>query len=36
MDKVKAEMAILDKLQKPEDGEFSNFLKKLGEQPAQQ
>jgi tetratricopeptide (TPR) repeat protein len=35
MDKAKAEKAILDKLQKPEDGEFSNFLKKLGEKPAQ-
>lgn len=36
MDKAKAEKATLDKLQKPEDGEFSNFLKKLGEKPAQQ
>jgi tetratricopeptide (TPR) repeat protein len=35
MDKAKAEKAILDKLQKPEDGEFSNFLKKLGEKPSQ-
>lgn len=35
MDKAKAEKAILDKLQKPEDGEFSNFLKKLGEKPPQ-
>jgi tetratricopeptide (TPR) repeat protein len=31
MDKAKAEKAILDKLQKPPDGEFSDFLKKLGE-----
>jgi tetratricopeptide (TPR) repeat protein len=36
MDKAKAEKATLDKLQKPQDGEFSNFLKKLGEKPAQQ
>jgi tetratricopeptide (TPR) repeat protein len=36
MDKAKAEKAILDKLQKPADGEFSDFLKKLGEKPVQQ
>ena len=36
MDKAKAEKATLDRLQKPEDGEFSNFLKKLGEKPAPQ
>lgn len=36
MDKAKAEKATLDHLQKPEDGEFSNFLKKLGDKPAQQ
>jgi tetratricopeptide (TPR) repeat protein len=36
MDKAKAEKVTLDKLQKPEEGEFSNFLKKLGEKPAQQ
>jgi len=35
MDHAKQEKATLDKLQKPEDGEFSNFLKKLGEKPAQ-
>lgn len=35
MEKAKAEKATLDRLQKPEDGEFSNFLKKLGEKPAQ-
>lgn len=35
MEQAKQEKAILDKLQKPEDGEFSNFLKKLGEKPAQ-
>jgi tetratricopeptide (TPR) repeat protein len=35
MDEAKQEKATLDKLQKPEDGEFSNFLKKLGEKPAQ-
>ena len=36
MDKAKAEKAILDKLQKPPEGEFSDFLKKLGEKPAAQ
>jgi tetratricopeptide (TPR) repeat protein len=36
MDKAKAEKAILDRLQKPTDGEFSNFLKKLGEKPPEQ
>lgn len=35
MDKAKAEKATLDRLQKPEDGEFSDFLKKLGERPVQ-
>ena len=36
LDKAKSEKAILDRLQKPPDGEFSDFLKKLGEkQPAQ-
>ncbi len=35
MDKAKAEKATLDKLQKPADGEFNDFLKKLGEKPAQ-
>jgi tetratricopeptide (TPR) repeat protein len=35
MDKAKQEKAILDKLQKPPEGEFSDFLKKLGEQPKQ-
>lgn len=35
MDKAKAEKAVLDKLQKPADGEFNDFLKKLGEKPAQ-
>ncbi|HEX4769451.1 MAG TPA: tetratricopeptide repeat protein [Bryobacteraceae bacterium] len=33
MDKAKREKETLDKLQKPPDGEFSNFLKKLGEKP---
>src|SRR6202042_469147 len=33
MDKAKEEKAILDKLQKPPEGEFSDFLKKLGEKP---
>jgi tetratricopeptide (TPR) repeat protein len=31
MDKAKAEKATLDRLQKPADGEFSDFLKKLGD-----
>lgn len=36
MDKAKAEKAELDRLQKPPEGEFSDFLKKLGEkQPSQ-
>ena len=36
MDKAKEEKAILDKLQKPPEGEFSDFLKKLGEKPTAQ
>jgi len=36
MDKAKEEKAILDKLQKPPEGEFSEFLKKLGEKPPAQ
>ena len=36
MDKAKDEKAILDKLQKPPEGEFSDFLKKLGEKPPAQ
>lgn len=32
-DKAKEEKAVLDKLQKPPEGEFSDFLKKLGEKP---
>jgi tetratricopeptide (TPR) repeat protein len=36
MDKAQKEKAILDSLQKPPDGEFSNFLKKLGEKPPEQ
>lgn len=36
MDKAKNEKAILDKLQKPPEGEFSDFLKKLGEKPLAQ
>jgi tetratricopeptide (TPR) repeat protein len=31
MDKAQAEKATLDKLQKPPEGEFTEFLKKLGE-----
>ena len=33
---AKSEKAILDRLQKPPAGEFSDFLKKLGEKPAVQ
>ena len=36
MDRAKSEKAVLDKLQKPPEGEFSDFLKKLGEKPPQQ
>jgi tetratricopeptide (TPR) repeat protein len=36
MDKAKAEKTILDQLQKPPQGEFSDFLKRLGEKPAEQ
>jgi tetratricopeptide (TPR) repeat protein len=36
MDKASAEKATLDRLQKPPEGEFSDFLKKLGEKPPQQ
>jgi tetratricopeptide (TPR) repeat protein len=35
MEKAKTEKATLDRLQKPQDGEFADFLKKLGEKPAQ-
>ncbi len=36
MQEAKAEKATLDKLQKPPQGEFSEFLKKLGEKPPAQ
>jgi tetratricopeptide (TPR) repeat protein len=36
MDKAKQEKAILDRLEKPPEGEFSDFLKKLGEKQPQQ
>lgn len=36
MEKAKTEKAILDGLQKPPQGEFSDFLKKLGEKPPEQ
>ncbi len=36
MAKAKAEKAVLDKLQKPPEGEFTNFLKKLGEKPPEE
>lgn len=35
VEKAKTEKAILDKLQTPASGEFSEFLKKIGEKPAQ-
>lgn len=36
MERARAEKAMLDKLQKPPEGEFSEFLKKLGEKQPQQ
>jgi tetratricopeptide (TPR) repeat protein len=36
IDKAKEQKKILDDLQKAPEGEFSNFLKKLGEKPAEQ
>jgi tetratricopeptide (TPR) repeat protein len=36
MAQAKAEKAVLDKLQKPPEGEFTNFLKKLGEKPPEE
>ena len=36
LDKAMSEKAALDRLQKPPEGEFSDFLKKLGEKPPQQ
>ncbi len=36
MKEAKAEKGILDRLQKPPEGEFSDFLKKLGEKPPAQ
>jgi tetratricopeptide (TPR) repeat protein len=33
IDKARQEKETLDRLQKPPEGEFSNFLKKLGEKP---
>ncbi|HXE13775.1 MAG TPA: tetratricopeptide repeat protein [Bryobacteraceae bacterium] len=35
MEKAKAEKAELDRLQRPPEGEFTQFLKKLGEKPPQ-
>ena len=35
IEKASAEKVTLDRLQKPPDGEFSDFLKKLGEKPPQ-
>ncbi|MGA8596613.1 MAG: tetratricopeptide repeat protein [Bryobacteraceae bacterium] len=36
LDKAKSEKAILDRLQRPPEGEFTQFLKKLGEKPPPQ
>jgi tetratricopeptide (TPR) repeat protein len=36
LDRAKAEKAILDRLQKPPQGEFSDFLKRLGEKHPEQ
>ncbi len=36
MEKAKSEKATLERLQKPPEGEFSDFLKRLGEKPPQQ
>ncbi|MBV9294021.1 MAG: tetratricopeptide repeat protein [Acidobacteriaceae bacterium] len=36
IDKAKAEKATLDRLQKPPEGEFADFLKKLGEKQQEQ
>ena len=36
IDHAKAEKNVLDHLSKPADGEFSDFLKKLGEKPTEQ
>jgi tetratricopeptide (TPR) repeat protein len=36
IDKAKSEKAALDRLQKPPEGEFSEFLKKLGEKTPEQ
>lgn len=36
LDKAKEEKAALDRLQKPKEGEFSDFLKRLGEKPTVQ
>jgi tetratricopeptide (TPR) repeat protein len=33
MEKARAEKAIVDRLQKPPEGEFTEFLRKLGEKP---
>lgn len=33
MEKARAEQQTLDRLQRPPEGEFTNFLKKLGEKP---
>jgi len=36
MEKARAEQQTLDGLQRPPEGEFTNFLKKLGEKPPEQ
>jgi hypothetical protein len=35
MEKAKAQKAELDRLQRPPEGEFTQFLKRLGEKPPQ-
>ena len=34
LEDARREKAILDAIQKPPEGEFTDFLKKLGEKPA--
>ena len=36
LEKAKSEKAVLDRLQRPPEGEFTQFLKKLGEKPPPQ
>jgi two-component SAPR family response regulator len=36
LEAAKREKSLLDELQKPPEGEFTEFLKRLGEKPAKQ